>query len=263
MAEKKVWVTWMPAGEAAGRPDQVLGRLQTYGLQVGGAPWIDELEKMAWYDLGTTLLEGKNADLWLIAATEADLKSQRKRYALSLIAAMVREGRGAGFPVFCLGLDGLPEAGAMPMLTRDFRLLTAKDADWPVKIATAFVKKAQATPWDFRFNATGHPFIGQWFEVGPQDETWQGAMFGVSGEGKITHHLVGPKGRLPEKSVVAYPAAGIKAEVGGVEYTAWSVQNQIGPEDSYYIKVEGFPSTVLFGGHPGTDQAEVRVLGLS
>lgn len=87
-------------------------------------------------------------------------------------------------------------------------------------------------------------------------------MFGVSGEGEIAHHLVGPKGQLPEKSVLEYATQGIKAEVGGVEYTAWSVQNKIGPNDSYYVKVEGHPSKLMFGGHPGTDQAEVTIIDL-
>ena len=88
-------------------------------------------------------------------------------------------------------------------------------------------------------------------------------MFGVSGQGKILQHLVGPKGQLPEKSVVEYATEGIKAEVGKVEYTAWSVQNKIGREESYYIKVEGFPETIMFGGHPGTDKSEVTVVTLN
>jgi hypothetical protein len=262
MAGKKVWVTWMPTGEGAEKPDKVLSSLQGQGLQIDGSTWIDDLEKMAWYEMGTSLLEKKNADLWLVAGRKADLEAPRNRYALSLLTAMVRDGRGPEFPVFHLGLDYRPEADAMPMLTRDFRLLAAADRNWPAQIATAFIKKARPEAWDFRLSASGHPFIGQWFEVGPQTGEWEGVMFGVSGEGKIVHHLVGPKGQLPEKSVVEYPMEGIKAEVRQVEYGAWSVQNKISTEDSYYVKVEGFPKTILFGGHPGTDKAEVTVAEL-
>ena len=263
MGGKKVWLTWMPAGDGAGRPDPVLAALNAYGLQAGGAHWVDDLEKMAWYELGTTLLETGKADLWLIAGTRSDLDSPRNRYALSLVTAMVREGRGPGFPIFCLGLDYVPDAASMPVLTRDFSFLSATDPGWTAKIVAAFVKKAGIDPRDFRLNAVGHPFIGQWFEVGPRNGEWQGVMFDVSREGKIVHHLVGPNGQLPEKSVLEYPSQGIKAEVKGIEYTAWSVQNRIGPDTSYYIKVEGFPQKILFGGHPGTDQAEVTVLELS
>jgi hypothetical protein len=40
------------------------------------------------------------------------------------------------------------------------------------------------------------------------------------------------------------------------------VQNTLVPEDSYYVKVEGFPARLVIGGHPGTDQAEVFVIEL-
>lgn len=262
MAGKKIWVTWMPAGEHAQKPEKVLNSLGSSGLQIGGAPWIDDLEKMAWYELGTLLTEAANADLWLIAGGRGDFQSPRNRYALSLITAMVREGRGPAFPIFCLCVDHTPDARSMPTLTREFRFLAAADPNWPAKIATAFLKKAAAEPWEFRLSAVGHPIIGQWFEIGPRTEEWAGAMFGVSGEATILHHMVGPKGQLPEKSVLEYATQGIKAEVGGVEYTAWSVQNTIGPESSYYVKVDGIPPKILFGGHPGTDKAEVTVLEL-
>ncbi|MBI3597300.1 MAG: hypothetical protein HY203_09130 [Nitrospirae bacterium] len=263
MAGKKVWVTWMPAGGKGPKPDTVLTALTAAGLQIGGAPWIDDLPKMAWYELGSALLETAKADLWLVAGRSEDFRSERNRYGLSLVTAMVREGRGIGFPIFFLGLDHASEPESMPTLLRDLRFLSAADSNWPAKIATAFLKPAQGAPWDFRVNAVGHPIIGQWFEIGPREGEWAGVMFGVSGEGKITHHMVGPKGQLPDKSVLKYPTEGIRAEVKGVEFTAWSVQNRIGPQDSYYVKVEGHPSTLLFGGHPGTDQAEVTILKLS
>ena len=263
MAAKKIWVTWLPAGEGAPAPEGSLKALASVGLQVSGSPWIDDLEKMAWYDLGATLQDRAQADLWLIAGRGDDFKLPRSRYGLSLVTAMAREGRGSGFPIVCLGLDKAPDAEAMPTLMRGLRFLSAVDSGWAAKIAASFLKKTADGPaWDFRLSATGHPYIGQWFEVGPREGEWLGVMFGVSGEGKIAHHLVGPKGQLPERSVLEYATQGIKAEVGGVEYTAWAVQNKIGPNDSYFIKVEGHPSKLMFGGHPGTDQAEVTIINL-
>jgi hypothetical protein len=263
MAEKKIWVTWLPGDAGSQKPDQILGTLHNYGFRVGGAPWVDDLKRMEWYELGTLLLEVDKVDLWFIAGTRNDLISTSNRYALSLVAAIVREGRGAGFSIFCLVLDDAIDPAAMPLLTRDFSFLSAASPDWPAKITAAFLKKTKIEPHSFRFNAVGHPIIGHWFEVGPREGEWQGVMFGVSAEGKITHHMVGPKGQLPEKSILEYPIIGIKAEVGGVEYTASSVQNRISSNDSYYVKIEGFPSRILFGGHPGTDQAEVTVIELS
>lgn len=262
MAGKKVWVTWAPAEGKGRKPDAVLAALSSAGLQVAGASWIDDLEKMAWYELGNKLLEKAQADLWLIGGTKEDFESPRNRYALSLVAAMVREGRGGGFPMILLGLDHLPDPDAAPTLIRNLRFLSTADSNWAAKVAMAFLKPSQAAPWDFRISAVGHPVIGQWFEVGPREGEWRGAMFGVSGEGKIIHHMVGPKGQLPDKSVLEYATEGIRAEVNGVEFTAWSVQNRIGADASYYVKVEGHPPSLLFGGHPGDDQAEVTVLKL-
>jgi hypothetical protein len=262
MAGKKVWVTWLPTGEGAPQPDGVLKNLASAGLQVSGSAWIDDFEKMAWYDLGTTLQEPAKADLWLIAGRSKEFQSARHRYGLSLVTAMTRDRRGSGFPIVCLGLDGVIAAEEMPTLMRGIRFIPAADSNWSAKIAAGFLKKVDGAVPDFRLSATGHPFIGQWFEVGPREGEWQGVMFGVSIEGKISHHLVGPKGQLPERSVLEFAIEGIQAEVGGCGYTAWSVQNRIGPNDSYYIKVEGHPSRLLFGGHPGTDQAEVSVVHL-
>jgi hypothetical protein len=262
MAGKKVWVTWLPAGKEAPQPEGTLKALAAVGLQVSGSPWIDDLEKMAWYDLGTTLQEPAQADLWLIAGRGDDFRSPRHRYGLSLVTAMARDRRGSGFPIVCLALDKVPEVETMPTLMKGLRFLPTADSGWSAKIAASFLKKGDGAGWDFRLSATGHPFIGQWFEVGPREGEWQGVMFGVSGEGKIAHHLVGPKGQLPDRSVLEYATQGIQAEVGGVAYTAWSVRNKIGPNDSYYVKVEGHPAKLMFGGHPGTDQAEVTTINL-
>ncbi len=60
-----------------------------------------------------------------------------------------------------------------------------------------------------------------------------------------------------------YPTQGIQAEIGGDGFVAWALQNTISEDQSYYVKVQGFPKKIMFGGHPGTDQAEVHVISLS
>jgi hypothetical protein len=107
-----------------------------------------------------------------------------------------------------------------------------------------------------------HPLLGQWFEVGPREDTWEGVMLGTTEEGRITHHAVGERGQLPEKSVLEYPTQGIQAQLGDDQYTAWSVRNRIAPDQSYYVKIEGFPRALIIGAHPGTDEAEVARLAL-
>jgi hypothetical protein len=126
-------------------------------------------------------------------------------------------------------------------------------------------KKGGSVGDDFRFNVIAHPYIGQWFEIGPRgDGTWKGAMVGVTGEGvEITQHAVGKKNELPERTVLNYASEGIKAQIGEDEYTAWSVQNEIGAEESYYVRVVGHPQKVIIGEHPAGDEADAWTLTLS
>jgi hypothetical protein len=229
---------------------------------VTGSTWVDDLQQSHWLALGAALLDAANADLWLIASDAKSLAAPTNRYALSLLTATVREGRGEGFPIICLGIEALPGRESMPTLMRPLQSLAMSDPGWPAKLVAAAFNPAKAKPPDFRLGVWANPLFGQWFEVGPQGENWGGVMFGVTAEGTITHHAVGPKGQVPERAIIEYPVEGMQAQVQGTTFTAWSVQNILGPDDSYYVKVEGFPAMVIFGGHPGTDQAEVVVIEL-
>ncbi|MFQ5773113.1 MAG: hypothetical protein ACE5GS_01205 [Kiloniellaceae bacterium] len=262
MAGKKVWLTWMPGGEGAPQPQDTVATLGRYGLEASGAQWTDDLEKVAWAELGGVLLDRANADLWVLAGRRGDLESPRNRYALSLVTAMVRDGRGGDLRGVCLGLDFAPEAAGMPFLLRSFQLLDGRDGGWPAALVAAAYGAPAPAVHDFRLNVIAHSLVGQWFEVGPREGEWQGVMLGASAEGTITHHAVGPRGQLPEKAVLEYPVQGIEAQIGADKFLAWAVQNRLGPEDSYYVRIEGYPTKLIFGGHPGTDQAEVVVLDL-
>jgi hypothetical protein len=176
---------------------------------------------------------------------------------------MVSEDRKAPMSYICVGLDYQPEAEAMPRLLRQFHFLNGTESTWPAKaVAIAFGKITERPGAEYYFHVIAHPILGQWFEVGPNTDEWKGVMFGVDGNGKITHHAVGPRGQLPEKSVLEYPTQGIKATLGDNEFIAWSVQNTLGPDDSYFIRVDGFPNSVIIGKHPISDDAEVFHLEL-
>jgi hypothetical protein len=271
MAGKKVWVTWMPAEAGAPGPDAALGALAKAGLQVSGAKWVDELEKVAWVDLAVQLLDPKAADLWVIAGRRADLAAPRNRYALSLAVAMLRAQREGPLPGFVVGLDFAPAPADLPPLLTGFRCVSGTDAGWPAKVVAGAYAKGAAAAEEWRLNVIGHALIGQWFEVGPASGEWEGAIFGISGgvsggaggEAKIVQHAVGPKGELPERTVVEYPARGIKAVLGDVGFVAWAVQNRIGSDQSYFVKVEGHPEQIVFGPAPKEDAPEVVVLRLA
>jgi hypothetical protein len=263
MAKKKVWLTWMPRGEGVAGPEQSIGLLNQYGLEISGDYWVDDLKKMAWMELASQLSDLSGPDIWIIAGCKADFEFAQNRYGLSLIAAVLAEERSTPWQGVCLGLDFVPEQAALPTLLRSSQCLSSLDAGWPSKVvASAFKQTAVAAEEEFRFNVIAHPLLGQWFEVGPLGEPWAGVMLGVAGESTITHHAIGERGQLPEKSVLEYPTEGIQAKLGEDEYTAWSVQNNLGPDQSYYVKVEGYPRSLIIGAHPGTDTAEVVRLDL-
>ena len=93
MAQKKVWMTWLPQGGGAPEPDASVAALSQVGLDVSGSRWDDDLEKVAWVELVGLLLDTGAVDLWLIAGRKADLESTRIRYGLSMVAAMVADSR--------------------------------------------------------------------------------------------------------------------------------------------------------------------------
>jgi hypothetical protein len=86
-------------------------------------------------------------------------------------------------------------------------------------------------------------------------------MFGVAGA-EIAFHAVGPKGSLPTQSSLRYPLKGIKLNLGGKEYIAWAVQNEIPSDISYFVKLEGFPESILFGPYATEEEADVFVVQL-
>jgi hypothetical protein len=262
MARKKVWLTWMPADEGSYNPQPVIHQLGQYGFDVTGSKWGDDLQHMQWVTLGATLLEVANADLWLIAGDGGDFMRPSNRYALSLLTATLHQHRGEGFPIIGLSLEGIPETATLPTFLRPLQWLSVADQSWPAKMVAVAFRTKNVAPPEFRFGVYANPMFGQWFEVGPRHETWAGAMFGVPKEATITHHAVGPRGQVPERSTLEYEIQGMQAEVRGRTFSAHAVQNTIGPEDSYYVRVEGFPATAVFGGHPGMDQAEVFVIDL-
>jgi hypothetical protein len=262
MAQKKVWVSWIAGPETKANPATAIQALQKNGMLGAGSPWVNNNAKLAWAELLPILSDAKQTDAWVIAADAVSLKSTDIRYALSLVAETTRQLRGAAFPIVLLGIDELPQTDQLPLLLRDCVVYRASDTAWAAKLVAAFFKKGGTSGQDFYFAAHGGEYFGQWIEVGPRQGAWNGAMFGVSEGAKITHHAVGPRGTLPERTVVEYSLRDMKVAVGGVEYTAWAVKNSVGSDQSYFVKIDGTPSSVICGEHPENPDAEVSVVSL-
>lgn len=254
---KKIWLSSLVSSEEMVK--KIMSQMKTYGLEVNGHFWKDDLEKMAWMDARDELLDSEIA-LWAILASEADLVVSSKRYGLSLLAVTLQAQRGHHFPTVVLQTQGDSiSSDRLPTPLKGADVLPASDAGLGAKLVARVHTAGKEIPSEYRLDVYGSPQIGQWFEVGPRNIGWTGVLFGVSGA-QIVLHAVGPKGTLPDKSVLRYPVKGLEIGLGEKKYTAWGVQNELNAESSYFTKVEGFPDSIVFGPYATEEAADMYVV---
>lgn len=257
--KKTLWLTSLLPSEE--KVQQLIAQLQTYGLEVRGHFWEDALDKMAWARPREELVKPE-ISLWLILASKEHLTTPSFRYGLSLLCLTLQAAKGASFPVAILVTDQeVPSEESLPTPLRGAELLSLSDPGMAAKLVVRLNTPGKEILPEYRIDTYGHPHIGQWIEVGPSSQTWPGAMFGVSAA-EITFHAVGPKGSLPTSSSLRYPLKGMKLNLGEKEYLAWAVQNEIDPQTSYFVRIEGFPESVLFGPYSSDQEADLFFLQL-
>ena len=256
---KTIWLTSLEASE-----DQIgklLAQKKTYGIEIRGHFWEDNLEKMAWIHAREELLK-PDVSAWLILASPEKWGAPSIRYGLTLLGITLQAKKGLPFPMAILFSEGKPPSpDTFPTPLKGVEILSLSDPAMPAKLVAMVHRPPKEIPLGYRLDVYGTPEIGQWFEIGPQNAPWPGAMFGIA-EGEIQVHAVGPKGSLPAQSVLNYPMKGLRLSLGGKEYTAWAVQNELDPQTSYFVQVKGFPSSILFGAYSSQEEAELYVLSL-
>ena len=256
---KTIWITSL--GSSQEPVKKLMSQMKTYGIDVQGHFWKDDLKAMAWMAGREDLLDPKIA-MWGILGSDKELLSPDNLYGLSLLAITVQAQRGSLFPIMILQTTGDsidPDLLSLPL--QGARVMSTSDAGLGAKLVAAVHKQPKATPSEYYLDILGNDQIGQWFEVRPTQGTWPGVMFGVNGA-DIAFQAVGPSGSLPTKTVLNYPMQGLKLEMGGKEYTAWATQNELNSETSYYVKVDGFPESILFGPYSPEEEADVFVIRL-
>lgn len=239
--------------------------LKRYGLEPVGGPLTgtaDEVAKVNWRPMADAVLARKPA-LWLIVADAKALEAAHVRYALGLMASTLRGEVGAKLPVALLNIG--TDAISLPPLLAD-ALVLEPGAAWPAKLVAAAHRARSADSAD-RLVVHGNEQLGQWLELAPAQGSWQGLVFGVSGEGaSIDFQAVGPRGGLPEKSVLAYAQQDMQVEAGSRRFTAWALRNPVGQTDagavSYYVRVRGCPEALLWMPYTETDDGDATVLAL-
>ncbi len=258
---KNVWISALTENQP--RVSAVTAVLKQYGLNCTGHFWADAPEKMSWRGAMNALLEAK-ADLWLILADDAEMAKPGVRYALSLMAASLRQVRGAGFQIVFLWNSPAPAADQLPQLLQSATLAEESASSWAAKIVARANMPGKAALTDYRLGIQGDERLGQWFEIGPTTDSWNGVVFGVTGEGaEINFQAVGPRGSLPEKTKLEYAQEGLKIQAGSREFTAWAVRNQVASESSYFVRVKGCPDAILFMPYAGEADSDVSATILS
>lgn len=256
---KTLWLTSLVDSEE--KVKNLIAQLRPYGLEARGHFWEDEIAKMAWAKPREELTKPE-ISLWLILASGENLKSPSIRYGLSLLALTVQAVKGISFPILILIAEGeVPPAETLPTPLRGCDLLSMADPGMAAKLVVKVNAPAKEIAPEYRLDTYGNPHIGQWIEVGPSNRSWPGAMFGVSGA-EIAFHAVGPKGTLPATSSLRYPLKGMKLNLGEKEYSAWAAQNEMDANTSYFVKIEGFPESILFGPYSTEEEAYVFILQL-
>jgi hypothetical protein len=256
---KKIWMTSLDSSKET--VQKIMAQMKTYGLEMDGHFWKDDLGKLAWAE-GREELTGSNIALWVILASEKQLFTPSNLYGLSLLAITLQAKRGAGFPVVILQTEGdQVTSEKLPTVLKGADVLLESNPSLGPKLVAKVHAPVQKVSSEYRMDVYGKEQIGQWFEVGPVDASWNGAMLGVSGA-EIIFQAVGPKGELPRTSELNYPVKGMKINLGDKEYTAWALQNEIDSDTSYFVKVDGFPESIIFGSYSNEEDAEVYVVGL-
>ena len=259
--KKTAWITVLDKEKNQEAAQKLYKTVQTYGLAPGGQFWQDNLEQMAWASARDDLI-GPGTGLWIILGSAEALKTATIQYGLAMLTLGVQAEKSHGFPILIAVTDGVLTADDLPTPLKSAEILPASGAALGAKIAAKANMPVKKVPVEYRLDVFGVQGLGQWFEVGPAPgHSWKGVMFGVD-QGEINAHGVGPAHKLPEKSILEYPMAGLKLQLGDSEFTANAVQNQLTENDSYYLKVAGNPSAILFGPLTQDDEGEAFVVKL-
>jgi len=254
---KTVWISALAQHQP--RVAAITAQLKRYGLQSRGHFWQDAADKVGWRPAFSALQEAR-ADLWLILADADELAKPGVRYGLSLMAAALRQARGAAFPVVVLW-NTAPTP--LPLLLQNALSLEESTPSWQAKIVARANVPPKAAPADYRLDVHGDERLGQWFEIGPREGGWDGVVFGITGaDAEIDFQATGPAGSLPEKTVLEFAQQGLQLQVADAEFRAWAVRNRIDAGTSYYARVKGCPDAILFMPYADDSESEATVLSL-
>lgn len=255
---KKVWISALNKDEKS--VQAVMAACRKYALEPDGHFWSDDVEKMSWVE-AVPALKNKDVALWAIIGKPEDFSRDKTRFGLSMLTVAATARRKGRLPMLIISTDGEIAVQSLPLLLKDADIVPLAGANLGAKLVSRANQPAKAPTAEYRLNVHGLPGIGLWFEIGPASLPWQGIMAGVNGA-IIDAHGVGPAYGIPERAVLEYPVKGMKIQLGDAEFDTWAVKNNLDSSQSYYVRCQGMPRSLLFGQFSDDDQAEVHVLGI-
>jgi len=256
---KKVWMTSLGSDEE--KVQALMIQFKTYGLEVDGHFWKNDLKGFAWIEPRSNLIDPDVA-IWLISGSAEEVLAVDNLYGLSLLTIAVQAQRGHNFPIMILQSEGqMLDTDQLSTPLKGVNVLMDSDTALGAKIVAKVHTTSSPIPSEYLLDIYANEQLGQWFEIRPVSSNWPGVMFGVS-EAEIAFHAVGPKGQLPSKTVLNYPMQGLKIQMGEKEYLAWAAQNEIDPETSYFVKVDGNPDSIIFRPYSEAAAADVFAVKL-
>ncbi len=258
MARRVAWISSIGQSEADIKG--LISILQQYGMEGRGHVWNDDTAQMAWMGPREELLKAETC-MWIILSAPQTLQAAGIRYGLSLLALTLQAQKGISFPILLLTVQAPATWPDLPTPLRSAACMALQDAGLGAKIVALAHKKSGKSEGSYHCDVYGNPRIGQWFEVGPKGDEWNGAIFAIS-QGEILFHAVGRRGILPERATLEYPSKGIRLELQEKEFTAWACRNRLSDKESYFLKTEGQPETILFGAFPESEDPELYTLKL-
>jgi hypothetical protein len=260
MVDRCAWIIGI--GEVEPAAQLVARQLKPYGVDVKGQKWPTG-EKQPW--LGSAQeAAGAGALVVIVVASTESYNDKDRRRELSLFRIMLQTLLKQPVAGFVILTDPTNQVENTPPLLgtnilNDWEVVSS--TTWPAKVV-ARLNVARKLSWPIKLEMYAQEKLGVWFAVNPQPgSTTHGCVVGVNGnDADLSFHAVGPAGRLPERSINEYELKGIEFDIDTQHFKAWAVQNTIGPEDAYYVRLESEPDSIAVGALPGGEIVDLNLL---
>ena len=216
--------------------------LQNCGFATGHIAWNDLLgQPNAWTQL-LQVLDDQNIAAWVIVGNYEDFTPQIISQVSMLTLGMTRKD----LPSIAFIIKDMTKDESnlsLPYILKHAKVFY-KNQPFAPKIMSQNLIKHSLPEFDFRCKAHLGSLMGQWLEIGPKEQPWNGFMCGAIG-GEIIAFGVGEKGCIPKTSSLHFPQSGIKGDWGQHEFSACAAQNIIDTSMSCYLRIDNNP-TVIF-----------------